>query len=69
MSHFKTLIFGLDTLLHHAGTESTHSRHRVIKNLIAKIAGTAVEGSHLWHWGSIRRLQTLIGSHTYCSTR
>ena len=37
--------------------------HGVVEDLVAEVAGTAVEGSHLGQRVGVGRLETLVGSH------
>ena len=67
VSHLKAFILGLDAALHHALAKGTHGGHGVVKYLIAKVAGSAVECCHLGKWSGIGRLKALIGTHAHGS--
>ena len=68
VTHLKALILGLDATLHHALAKGTHRGHGVVENLVAKVAGTAVEGSHLGKWCGVGRLKALVGAHAHSTT-
>ena len=61
MPDLEALVFGLDMVLDHALAERAHRGHRVFKDLVAEIAGAAVERRHLGE--QLGGLQTLFGRH------
>ena len=65
MTHLEALVLGLDTLLDHAFAEGAHGGHSVVEDIVAEVAGTAVEGSHLGHRSGVGAVETLIGGHTH----
>ncbi len=65
MTHLEALVFGLYTLLNHAFAEGAHGGHRIVEDIVAEVAGTAVEGGHLRHGGGVGRVESLVGGHTH----
>ena len=53
VTHLEALVFGLDATLNHALAEGTHGGHRVVKDFVAEVAGTAVERCHLGQRGRV----------------
>ena len=61
MAQLEALILGLDVVLQHALAEGAHGGHGVVEDLVAEVAGAAVEGGHLGE--QLGGLQTLLGAH------
>ena len=69
MPHLKALILRLYITLHHTLSKCAHGWKSVVKDLVTKVAGSAIQCCHLRSWVSISRLQSLIRSHAYCTSR
>ena len=65
VAHLEAFIFGLDALFDHTLAEGTHSGHSVVEDVVAEIAGTAVEGGHFGDGRGVGRVETLVGGHTH----
>ena len=61
MADFKALILGLDVVLQHPLAEGPHGGHVVDKNIVAEVAGAAVQGGHLGT--QLGRLEALLRGH------
>ena len=63
VAHLEAFVFGLDAFLDHALAEGAHGGHGVVEDVVAEVAGAAVQRGHLGHRGGVGRVQTLVGGH------
>lgn len=61
MADLKALILGLDAVLDHPLTKGPHGRHIVDEDVVAEVAGAAVQGGHLGE--ELGGLKALLRGH------